>query len=159
MGPVEFRKQNAVREGGLDRISVSTTDTDRFARCIRSCGLRECIDRGMDANGWDDVEQLEEAYRHRGVGMAMCAQGSGVAGKELGAAKLKMSEDGSFHLHVGGVDTEGMAFLLSGVGQFPTDDARLQDRRVFGDGIRPLTALCRLETVRLEWSRSAGGGL
>ncbi|UHQ96398.1 molybdopterin-dependent oxidoreductase (plasmid) [Natrinema halophilum] len=103
--PIEFKRQNAIRKGDLDDVSTILKDDDRFARRIRSCGLEECIERGMDAIGWDDVEQPEEDNLHRGVGMAMCAQGSGVAGKELGAAKLMMNEDGSFHLHVGGVDT------------------------------------------------------
>lgn len=103
--PIEFRKRNAVREGDLDRISAILDDDDRFARRIRSCGIRECIDSGMEAIGWDELEQPAEDYLHRGVGIAVASQGSGVAGKELGAAKLMMNEDGSFHLHVGGVDT------------------------------------------------------
>jgi len=103
--PVEFRRRHAVREGDLDRAAAIIKDDDRFARRIRSCGIRECIDRGAAAIGYRDVEGPDEDHRHRGVGMALCAQGSGVAGKELGAARLRMNEDGSFHLQVGGVDT------------------------------------------------------
>ncbi|MFC4541444.1 xanthine dehydrogenase family protein molybdopterin-binding subunit [Halosolutus amylolyticus] len=103
--PIEFKRNHAIRTGDLDDVSTILKDDDRFARRIRSCGLRECIDRGKDAIGWDEIEQPDEDHLHRGVGMAICAQGSGVAGRELGAAKLKMNEDGSFHLHVGGVDT------------------------------------------------------
>ena len=102
--PIEFRKRQAVREGDLDRAAAILKDDDRFARRIRSCGLRECIERGAAAIGYDDIGQPDDPHRHRGVGMALCAQGSGVAGKELGAAQLKMSEDGSFVLQVGGVD-------------------------------------------------------
>jgi len=103
--PIEFRREHAVREGDVDRISAADSpDPERFAREIRSCGLRECIDRGLDAVGRDDADQPETPHRHRGLGVALCAQGSGVAGKELGAAKLKMNEDGSFNLQVGGVD-------------------------------------------------------
>ncbi len=103
--PIEFRREHAVREGDLDRAVAILKDDDRFARRIRSCGIRECIDRGKDAIGYDDIEQPAEDHRHRGVGMALIAQGSGVAGKELGAAQIRMNEDGSFHLQVGGVDT------------------------------------------------------
>jgi hypothetical protein len=103
--PIEFKRRNLVREGDLDEASVIIKDDNRFARRIRSCGLNECIERAAEAVGLDDVEQPEEENRHRGIGMAVCMQGSGVAGKELGAAKIKMNEDGSFHLHVGGVDT------------------------------------------------------
>ena len=103
--PVEFRRRHAVREGDLDEMTAILKDGDRFARRIRSCGIEECIDRGKEAIGYDAIKQPAESHRHRGVGMALVAQGSGVAGKELGAAKLKMNEDGSFNLHVGGVDT------------------------------------------------------
>jgi CO/xanthine dehydrogenase Mo-binding subunit len=103
--PIEFRKRHAVREGDLDQAAAILKDDDRFARRIRSCGVRRCIERGREAIGYDDLEQPEEESRHRGVGMALIAQGSGVAGKELGAAQIRMNEDGSFHLEVGGVDT------------------------------------------------------
>lgn len=103
--PIEFRLQNVVREGDLDRNSTILTDSDRFARRIRSCGIEECIERGEAAIGYDDVEQPAEDHLYRGIGIALIAQGSGVSGKELGAAQIKMNEDGSFHLQVGGVDT------------------------------------------------------
>jgi len=102
--PIEFRKRHAVREGDLDRAAAILKDGDRFERRIRSCGIRECIERGADAIGYDEIEQPDADTLHRGVGMALCAQGSGVAGKELGAAQIKMNEDGSFVLQVGGVD-------------------------------------------------------
>jgi len=102
--PVEYRKRHAVRKGDLDRAAAILKPGDRFVRRIRSCGIRECIERGREAIGYDDREQPDEPHRHRGIGMALCAQGSGVAGKELGAAKIKMNEDGSWNLHVGGVD-------------------------------------------------------
>ncbi|WP_137285678.1 xanthine dehydrogenase family protein molybdopterin-binding subunit [Halorussus salinisoli] len=105
LDPVEFRKRNAVREGDIDRNVAILKDGDRFVRRIRSCGIRECIERGKEAIGYDDLEQPDAEHLHRGVGMAIIAQGSGVAGKELGAAQLKMNEDGSFNLQVGGVDT------------------------------------------------------
>ena len=105
LDPVEFRERNAVREGDVDRSVAILKDGDRFTREIRSCGLRECIERGKEAIGYDETEQPDEDRLHRGVGMALLAQGSGVAGRELGAAQIKMNEDGSFHLQVGGVDT------------------------------------------------------
>jgi hypothetical protein len=103
--PVEFRLRNVVREGDYDRTAAILKPDDRFARRIRSCGIRECVERGREAIGYDDVDQPDEPGLHRGVGMALVAQGSGVAGKELGAAQVRMNEDGSFHLQVGGVDT------------------------------------------------------
>jgi len=105
LDPIEFRERNAVREGDVDRSVAILKEGEEFARKIRSCGLRECIERGKEAIDYDEIEQPDEDHRHRGVGMALIAQGSGVAGRELGAAQIKMNEDGSFHLQVGGVDT------------------------------------------------------
>jgi CO/xanthine dehydrogenase Mo-binding subunit len=104
MDPIEFRRKNHVEVGDLDWISDILGEGDG-ARRIRSCGMGECIDRGAQAIGYDEVEQPEEPHRHRGIGLALTAQGSGVQGDELGAAHIKMNEDGSFILQVGGVDT------------------------------------------------------
>ena len=102
--PIAFRSRNHVREGDLDEIKDILGD-EAHGRRIRSCGMAECIERGREAIGYDDVEQPEEDHLHRGIGVALVAQGSGVAGDELGAAHIKMNEDGSFILQIGGVDT------------------------------------------------------
>jgi CO/xanthine dehydrogenase Mo-binding subunit len=104
--PLAFRDGNHVEIGDLDRISGILGEGEG-ARRIRSCGMGECIERAADAIGYHDREdeQPDEDHRHRGVGMALVAQGSGVQGDELGAAHIKMNEDGSFILQVGGVDT------------------------------------------------------
>jgi CO/xanthine dehydrogenase Mo-binding subunit len=104
MDPIEFRRQNHVRVGDLDWISDILGEGDG-ARRIRSCGMEECIERGAEAIGYQELEQPDEPHLHRGVGLALTAQGSGVQGDELGAAHIKMNEDGSFILQVGGVDT------------------------------------------------------
>ncbi|MFT4891305.1 MAG: putative selenate reductase molybdopterin-binding subunit [Halobacteriales archaeon] len=103
--PIEFRSMNHVREGDLDEVSGILGEGSEHARRIRSCGMAECIERGREAIGYDDLDQPDEDHRHRGVGVALVAQGSGVAGDELGAAHVRMNEDGSFILQVGGVDT------------------------------------------------------
>jgi CO/xanthine dehydrogenase Mo-binding subunit len=104
MDPLEFRKKNHVQVGDLDWISDILGEGDG-ARRIRSCGMRECIERGAQAIGYGEIEPPEADHLHRGIGVALTAQGSGVQGDELGAAHIKMNEDGSFILHVGGVDT------------------------------------------------------
>ncbi|OLZ39372.1 hypoxanthine oxidase [Natrinema saccharevitans] len=101
--PIEFRRQHYMEVGDLDEIA-GMMGGEGAERRIRSCGLDECIERGKEAIGWDDLEQPPEPHRHRGIGMALSAQGTGVAGDELGAAQIMMNEDGSFHLQVGGVD-------------------------------------------------------
>jgi putative selenate reductase molybdopterin-binding subunit len=103
LDPIEFRRRHYMEVGDLDEIA-GMMGGEGAERRIRSCGLDECIERGKDAIGYDDLEQPEDDHLHRGIGMALSAQGTGVAGDELGAAQIMMNEDGSFHLQVGGVD-------------------------------------------------------
>ena len=103
MGPIELRSRNVISEGDLDVASGILKDKD-YGRRIRSCGLDECIAEGRAAIGWDDVDQPEADHRHRACGMALTVQSSGVPGDELGAAHIKMNEDGSFILQTGAVD-------------------------------------------------------
>jgi putative selenate reductase molybdopterin-binding subunit len=103
MDPIELRSRNLVSEGDLDVASGILKDYD-YGRRIRSCGLDECIAEGRAEIGWDDLEQPDEDHLHRACGMALTVQGSGVPGDELGAAHIKMNEDGSFILQTGAVD-------------------------------------------------------
>lgn len=103
MDPIELRSRNLIAEGDLEAVSGITMKSEHVRR-IRSCGLDECIARGKTAIGWDEIEQPEEDHLHRACGVALTAQKSGVAGDELGAAHIKMNEDGSFILQTGAVD-------------------------------------------------------
>jgi CO/xanthine dehydrogenase Mo-binding subunit len=103
LDPIEFRQDHYMEVGDLDEIA-GMMGGEGAERRIRSCGLDECVERGKEAIGWDDLEQPPEDHLHRGIGVALSAQGTGVAGDELGAAQIMMNEDGSFHLQVGGVD-------------------------------------------------------
>jgi len=103
LDPVEFRRRHHMEVGDLDEIA-GMMGGEGAERRIRSCGLGECIERGKEAIGYGDLEQPAADHLHRGIGMALSAQGTGVAGDELGAAQIMMNEDGSFHLQVGGVD-------------------------------------------------------
>jgi putative selenate reductase molybdopterin-binding subunit len=130
MGPIEFRKLNVVREGDETPIAeVLGEGREGYEQLIRSYGLDECIARGMEAIGWRekrqgsgirdqgsgvrDQEPIREnppsAIRHppsvrRGVGVALALQASGIPGVDMGAASIKMNEDGSFNLLVGATD-------------------------------------------------------
>ncbi len=103
LDPVELRQRHYMEVGETDEIA-GMMGGEGAERTIHSCGLDECIERGKEAIGWDDVEQPEAEHLHRGMGMALAAQGTGVAGDELGGAQVMMNEDGTFHVHVGGVD-------------------------------------------------------
>jgi CO/xanthine dehydrogenase Mo-binding subunit len=103
LDPIEIRQDHYMEIGDLDEIA-GMMGGEGAERRIRSCGLDECVERGKEAIGWDDTDQPAADHLHRGIGVALSAQGTGVAGDELGAAQIMMNEDGSFHLQVGGVD-------------------------------------------------------
>jgi putative selenate reductase molybdopterin-binding subunit len=103
LDPIEFRQRHYMEVGDIDEIA-GMMGGEGAERRIRSCGLDECVERGKAAIGWGEIEQPDADHLQRAVGMALSAQGTGVAGDELGGAQIMMNEDGSFHLQVGGVD-------------------------------------------------------
>ena len=104
--PIEFRQKNHVRVGDdIPIAKVLGEGREGFPVVLRSCGLEECLEEGKKLIEWDEIKQTENLGRiKRGVGVAICGQGSGIAGIDMGAAFIKMNEDGSFNLLVGATD-------------------------------------------------------
>jgi putative selenate reductase molybdopterin-binding subunit len=105
--PLAFRERNHVREGDEQPIAeVLGEGREGFRQVIRSCGLPEAVRLGAEAIGWERERRLRPhgGSRRRGVGMALAMQASGIPGVDMGAASLKMNEDGSFNLLVGATD-------------------------------------------------------
>ncbi|MCX7920035.1 MAG: molybdopterin-dependent oxidoreductase, partial [bacterium] len=114
LDPLEFRKKNHIKLGETSPIFVALGEgREGFEQYIKSCGLDECIDRGAEAIGWYTKQRryrknLQIAHRTShicyGVGMACLMQGSGIPGVDMGGARIKMNEDGSFNLLIGATD-------------------------------------------------------
>ncbi|MDD5544655.1 MAG: molybdopterin-dependent oxidoreductase [Acidobacteriia bacterium] len=115
--PLEFRKKNHVQEGDPTPIAeVLGEGREGFRQIIRSCGLGECIQRGAREVDWKknrnanpasslhNLKPSEGPHWARGIGMACTMQASGIPGVDMGAAWIKMNEDGSFNLKVGATD-------------------------------------------------------
>jgi putative selenate reductase molybdopterin-binding subunit len=105
--PLDFRLNNAIRLGDIDRLSAQLGEgKEGLPRVIRSCGLEECLRRGAAAIGWKQKRVATPQHSHlkRGVGMSCCMQGSGIAGIDWASAFLKLNEDGSFFLQSGASD-------------------------------------------------------
>ena len=115
--PVELRRRNWVglgdsfdiaprlgERGGVD--DVSPEDLPR----ITSCGTEECVAQTLRAIGWD--RRHDESWKRppdrpsirRGIGFALCVMGSGIPFVDMGSAFIKMNDDGSFNLLIGGTD-------------------------------------------------------
>jgi putative selenate reductase molybdopterin-binding subunit len=112
LDPVEFRLQNAVRAGDPIAMAPALGEArEGHAQIIESCGLADCVAQAGAAIGWDRREsrdgwRVDPARPHvrRGLGMACCMHGTAIAGLDMGAASIKMNDDGSFNVLVGATD-------------------------------------------------------
>ncbi|MCF7790465.1 MAG: molybdopterin-dependent oxidoreductase [Victivallales bacterium] len=107
MDPVEFRKINHIRSGESHPAFAALGEgKDGTPMSIGSNALAECIEIGAKEIGWHRrTGHKEKSGRYRrGIGMCCLMQGSSVPEIDMGAASIKMNEDGSFNVHVGATD-------------------------------------------------------
>lgn len=111
MDATEFRLKNTVRVGDELLIAQALGEArEGFGQIVRSCGLTQCVEQGAAAIAWDrrsDPKWITDPKRphvKRGLGMALCMHGTAIAGLDMGAASIKMNDDGSFNVLVGATD-------------------------------------------------------
>ena len=106
MNPLEFRKMNHIRLGDTSPIFKALGEGgEGVAQSIGSCGLEECMERGAQEIGWDERwGAVNKGTLRRGIGEACLMQGSSIPKIDMGAASIKMNEDGSFNMLVGATD-------------------------------------------------------
>ncbi|MBU1245270.1 molybdopterin-dependent oxidoreductase [Myxococcota bacterium] len=102
--PLELRVQNHIRSGmGSPIFKALGEGTEGVEMTIGSCGLPECISLGAEAIEWKKP-RTSSGRKARGVGMAILMQGSSIPHVDMGAATIKLNEDGSFNLLMGATD-------------------------------------------------------
>ncbi len=107
---VEFKRRNWIKEGEELLLAKALGEgREGFTQIIRSSGLEQCVQVGLEAMGWYDKRGNEtrrqgDKETRRGIGMAVMLHGSGIAGLDMGAATIKMNDDGSFNLLIGATD-------------------------------------------------------
>jgi probable selenate reductase molybdenum-binding subunit len=105
MDPIEFRLMNHIREGDTSPVFAALGEGgEGVEQKIGSIGLERCISQGAKAIGWKKKRAAGRGLLKRGLGMACLMQGSSVPEVDMGAAFIKMNEDGSFNLLVGATD-------------------------------------------------------
>ncbi|MEK7744794.1 MAG: molybdopterin cofactor-binding domain-containing protein, partial [Elusimicrobiota bacterium] len=108
MDPIELRRKNYIRLGeGSPVFKAMGEGREGVEQVITSSGLFEGIEKGLAAIGWHEKKKLykdQKGPKRRGLGCACLMQGSGIAEVDMGAASIKMNEDGSFNLLVGAAD-------------------------------------------------------
>jgi putative selenate reductase molybdopterin-binding subunit len=105
---VEYCKRWHIRAGETSAVFEALGEgKEGVGQVVQSCGLSECLDQGARAIGW--AEKRDRRIRVgrdmvKGVGLAVAMQGSGIPLVDMGAASMKMNEDGSVNLYVGATD-------------------------------------------------------
>ena len=117
MDPVDLRRKNWVRTG--DPLDIAPRLGERGAvediseqdlPHVTSCGIEECAAQGLRAIDWS--RRLDPSWKRppdrpsvrRGLGFALCMQGSGIPNVDMGACSIKMNDDGSFNVLFGATD-------------------------------------------------------
>jgi putative selenate reductase molybdopterin-binding subunit len=107
MDPIALREKNHILEGETSPIFQKLGEgREGVSQTVKSCKLPQCIQIGTERIGWlakRGKRRADGAWVH-GVGMSIMMQGSGIPEIDMGAASLKMNEDGSFNLMVGATD-------------------------------------------------------
>jgi putative selenate reductase molybdopterin-binding subunit len=112
MDPLEFRINNLIEPGDEHIMSRSWSEgREAHGEVIATNALREAAKRGAEAIGWYQKYGNREwhavpdhPYLWRGIGVAFLMQGSGIPNLDMGAASIKINEDGSFNLAMGATD-------------------------------------------------------
>ncbi len=104
--PLDFRDKNHIQEGDSPEILKALGEgREGFEQVFRTCGLNECAKRGRELIEWDEKRgKSGDGIIKRGIGGAYIMQGSGIPGIDMGAASIKINDDGSFNLLVGATD-------------------------------------------------------
>ena len=150
--PLEFRLRNHVGIEGQagERVTPANeiVDTQPVEGGIpfSSNGLRECLELGSDAFGWNekqDAPTLADGHLMRGSGMCMFIYRGGPGGRS--SARVRLNRDGSVQLIAGLMDVgEGSMTVIAQITAealgVPYDDVRV----TFGDTVdtpeAPITA-------------------
>ncbi len=104
--PIEFRHKNYVQAGEDVPIArILGEGHAGFPVVIESTGLHDCLEEGRQLIDWEVLRPAPKTGTlRRGVGVACAAQGSGIAGVDMGSVFIKMNEDASFNLLAGATD-------------------------------------------------------
>ncbi|NPV68847.1 MAG: molybdopterin-dependent oxidoreductase [Anaerolineae bacterium] len=106
MDVVEFKRKNWIKVGDVMVMSRALGEgREGFEQVVRSSALAEAVEIGLRAVQWERKRgRPGDGPVKRGIGMAVAMHGSGIAGLDMGAATIKINDDGSFNLLVGATD-------------------------------------------------------
>lgn len=107
MDPAEIRKINHIKAGETSPIFKALGEgREGVTQYIQSEATDKLLELGTKEIGWYEKirKPVEDTTKVRGIGMALLMQGSGIPLIDMGAATIKLNEDGSFNVLYGGTD-------------------------------------------------------
>jgi putative selenate reductase molybdopterin-binding subunit len=120
LDPLEFRLMNIVQAGEEHAMSKAWSEgREAHPELIRTNAITECARIGAELIGWGEKDTetrrrgdaetnprvpVSPRPRVRGKGVALMMQGTAIPNLDMGAASIKMNDDGSFNLLVGATD-------------------------------------------------------
>ncbi|MCC6612973.1 MAG: molybdopterin-dependent oxidoreductase [Anaerolineae bacterium] len=110
MDVLEFKRKNWIKVGDPLVMAVALGEgREGKPQTVKTSALAECVDIGARAMGWYEKRGKDRSvpgkpHLKKGIGVAVVMHGTGIAGLDMGAASIKMNDDGSFNLHFGATD-------------------------------------------------------
>jgi putative selenate reductase molybdopterin-binding subunit len=110
LDPIAFRLQNVVKVGDIIPITKALGEGGEVEQIVTTCALPECVDQAGAAIQWNRRYNplwrydTQRPHIRRGLGIAFAMHGTAIPGLDMGAASIKMNDDGSFNLLVGATD-------------------------------------------------------
>lgn len=110
MDVIEFKRKNWINVGDPLIMAVALGEgREGKPQIVTTSALPECVDLGARAMGWYDKRGQNRSvpgkpHLKKGIGMAVAMHGTGIAGLDMGAASIKLNDDGSFNLLFGATD-------------------------------------------------------
>jgi len=131
LDPLQFRLMNVIQAGEEHPMSRAWSEgREAHGEIIRTCAIAECARVGAELIGWGSGGPVDQEigklggedtpsplYQStnlpapnlpspilRGQGVAFVMQGTAIPNLDMGAASIKLNDDGSFNLLVGATD-------------------------------------------------------
>lgn len=107
MDPMELRRINVIGENESSPVfKIMGEGTEGTDMILESCKIKECMERGMELTDYKNKYPRRDMGngKVRGLGSAICMQGSGITGIDMASAVIKLNDDGFFNLIIGATD-------------------------------------------------------
>jgi len=105
---VKLKKKNWLKLGELMHLARKLGEgREGYDQSMETTAIDECVTIGLKATDYYEKRKTfsdETGDIRHGIGMSIMIHGSGIAGLDMGAATIKLNDDGSFNLLIGATD-------------------------------------------------------